>query len=406
MPGPLAGIKVLEVSNWVAAPSACAILAELGAEVVKIEHPQTGDPVRSINISSEGVVPYSGGLNVAFQQLNRDKSSVAVNLEQAQGQEVVQRLAARSDVLITNLLPRRQERYGLRYEDVSSLNPRIIYLALSGYGAEGPERDRLGFDYAAFWSRSGIMGSLGEPGSPPVQQRPGTGDQTTSLILAAAIGIALYEREQSGKGQRIDCSLLHTGLWVMGPDMAAALQSGEAAKRISRTEVRNPIFNFYQTGDGAWIQLVMIESERFWPGFCRALGLPDLVLDPRFDNHAHRIEHRQELIRTLDQRFATKSREEWGRLLDAEGCIWAPVQTLDQVVNDPQLHANGYAATLRHDEHGDFRVVSAPIKFQRTPGQVRRAAPELGQDTEAVLLESGYSWDDIQALKDAGAIIT
>ena len=405
MPGPLEGIKVLEVSNWAAAPSTCAILAELGAEVVKVEHPETGDPVRSINNSPEGVVPYTGGINFPFQQLNRDKASVAVNLDHPQGQAVVKRLAARSDVLVTNLIPRRQERYNLRYEDISPLNPRIIYVTLNGYGMEGLERDRIGFDYAAFWSRSGIMGSLGEPDGPPVQQRPAMGDQTTSLTMTAAIGIALYEREQSGQGQRIDCSLLHTGLWILGFDMAAALHSGEAVRRTSRGEVRNPIFNFYQCQDGGWIQLVMIQSERLWEGFCRAMGLEELVRDSRFDSHAHRAEYFRELIPILDQRFATAPRAEWGLRLDAEGCIWAPVQTLDQVVDDPQVQANGYTVPLQHASEGTFRVVSAPIVFGRTPGRVQKPAPELGQDTEMVLLNLGYTWDDIAALKEQGAII-
>ena len=406
MTGPLAGIKVLEISNWVAGPSACAIFAELGAEVVKVEHPETGDPMRSVNVTSEGPVPYAGGINVAFQQLNRGKASVAVNLEVSQGQEVVRRLAARSDVLVTNLMPQPQDRFGLRYEDIFRINPRIIYLALNGYGREGPERDRLGFDYAAFWSRSGIMGYLGEPDSPPVQQRPGMGDQTTSLTLAAAIGIALYERERSGKGQRIDCALLHTGLWVLGPDMAAALLSGSPVRRLSRSETKNPIFNFYRVADGRWIQLVMIESERFWPGFCRAMALEELTNDPRFDSHSRRIENCEELIRILDKRFASRTMQEWGPLLDDQECIWAPVQTLDQVAEDPQVHANSFAVPLRHDEEGTFRVVSVPIKFQRTPGQAGKAAPELGQDTESVLLELGYSWEDISALKVQGAIIS
>ena len=405
MTGPLAGIKVLEISNWVAGPSACAILAELGAEVVKVEHPETGDPVRSVNVSSEGVIPYAGGINVVFQQLNRGKSSVAVNLEIAQGQEVVRRLADRSDLLVTNLMPSRQERFHLRYEDVSSSNPRIIYLALNGYGVDGPERDRLGFDYAAFWARSGIMASLGEPDSPPVQQRPGTGDQTTSLTLAAAAGIALYERERSGLGQRIDCSLLHSALWVLGPDMAAALQSGSPARRMPRSQAKNPIFNFYQAGDGRWIQLVMIESERYWPGFCRAMGLEGLTNDARFDCHFRRSDHCEELIHILDEQFATQPMQEWGRRLDDNGCIWAPVQTLDQVVEDPQVRANNYTVSLNHDQEGPFRVVSTPIKFQRTPGGARHAAPELGQDTEMVLLELGYSWEDIATLRDQGAII-
>ena len=162
MPGILEGIKVLEVANWVAAPSACAMLADMGAEVIKIEHPETGDAVRSIANTTRGMIPYPGGLNVVFQLLNRGKQSMGVNLESPQGREIVRKLAADSDVMVTNLTPHRQERYGLRYEDVSALNPQIIYLTLTGYGMNGPERDRSGFDYAAFWARSGIMGTLGE----------------------------------------------------------------------------------------------------------------------------------------------------------------------------------------------------------------------------------------------------
>jgi crotonobetainyl-CoA:carnitine CoA-transferase CaiB-like acyl-CoA transferase len=313
---------------------------------------------------------------------------------------------ARCDVVVTNLTSPRQKRFGLRYEDISPSNPRVIYLALNGYGVEGPERDRLGFDYAAFWSRSGIMGSLGEPDSPPIQQRPGMGDQTTSLTLAAAIGFALYERERSGKGQRIDCSLLHTALWVLGPDIAAALQTGAPVRRLSRSQTKNPIFNFYQASDGRWIQLVMIESEKFWPQFCRATGLEELILDTRFDSHLHRIKHCEELIGILDERFATKTAEEWGSRLDASGCIWAPVQTLDQVVVDPQVQANDYLVSLHDETNGSIQVVSAPIRFQQTPGQVRKPAPELGQDTEMALLELGYSWEKVAIMKDEGAIIS
>jgi len=163
MPGPLEGLKVLEIANWIAAPAACAILADMGAEVVKFEHPETGDPVRSIDVSSRGVVQYSSGINSAFELLNRGKKSVAVNLENPRGQEVVQKMAAGSDVVVTNLTPHRQERYSLRYEDIAGLNARAIYLALTGYGTEGPERDRSGFDYAEFWAKSGIMGSLVRP---------------------------------------------------------------------------------------------------------------------------------------------------------------------------------------------------------------------------------------------------
>ncbi len=405
MPGPLEGLKVLEVANWVAGPAAGAIMADMGAEVVKIEHPETGDPVRSVTVSALGVVQYAGGINTLFELLNRGKYSVAVNLERPQGQEIVQKLAAQADVVITNLTPHRQERYKLRYEDVSVLNPRMIYLALTGYGTEGPERDRSGFDYAAFWARSGIMGSLGEAGSPPTQQRPGMGNQTTSLAITAAVGMALYERERSGKGQKIDCSLLHTGIWVIGCDIMAALQTQEPVERVSRKDVGNPLFNFYQTADGRWLQLVMIESERFWSGFCQALGIEEFANDTRYESHVSRTQNSTELVQIIENRFALESFEHWAVRLDEQRCIWAPIQTLDQVVDDPQIHANSYATTLTHAEEGDFKILTAPIKYERTPGEPTSAAPELGQHTETTLLELGYTWDDVIALKEQGAII-
>ena len=405
MPGPLEGLKVLEVANWVAGPSACAIMADMGAEVVKIEHPETGDPVRSVDVSSRGVVQHSSGINLIFELLNRGKQSVAVNLESPQGQEIVQKLAAQSDVIVTNLTPHRQERYKLRYEDVAALNSRTIYLALTGYGTEGPDRDRSGFDYAAFWARSGIMASLGETGGPPTQQRPGMGDQTASLALTAAIGMALYERERSGKGQRIECSLLHTGMWVIGCDIMAALKTKQPVERVPRKDIGNPLFNFYQTADGKWLQLVMIESERFWNGFCKALGVDEFANDPRFDSHANRVQHSKELLEIIENQFASEGFEHWAAKLDEQRCIWAPVQTLDQVVDDPQVHANSYTTTLTHAEEGDFEILTPPIKYARTPGKPTSTAPELGQHTEATLLELGYTWDDIVILKEQGAII-
>jgi crotonobetainyl-CoA:carnitine CoA-transferase CaiB-like acyl-CoA transferase len=405
MPGLLHGIKVVEVANWVAAPAACAILADLGAEVMKIEHPATGDPIRGIDVTTRGVTPYTGGLNGVVELLNRGKQSLGINLEHPRGQEVVQSLAAKADVLVTNLLPQRQTRYGLRYEDVSALNPRLIYVVLTGYGVEGPECDRAGFDYAAFWARSGIMGTLGEHGEPPVQQRPGTGDQTTSLALVAAIGLALYERERSGHGQRIDCSLLHTALWVLGPDVVAAAREGQAVQRHRRGEAGNPLFNFYQAQDGKWLQLVMIQSERFWPGFCRAMGLAHLITEPRFDSHYQRMQHHRELIAILEEQFKTRTRAEWAQRLDRERCIWAPIQTLDEVIVDPQVQANGYLTSLRHTTHGDYRVVCPPMQLQRTPGAMRGPAPEVGQHTELTLLDLGYTWEEIAVLKEQGAIL-
>jgi crotonobetainyl-CoA:carnitine CoA-transferase CaiB-like acyl-CoA transferase len=267
--------------------------------------------VRGVSLGHRGVVQHTSGVYVIFELLNRGKKSLAVDLNSLQGQEIVRKLATQVDILVTNLTRHRQDRYRLNYEDVSKANARIIYVALTGYGPEGPDRDRSGFDYAAFWARSGIMGSLGEAGSLPIQQRPGMGDQVTSLAMTAAIALGLYEREQSGVGQRIDCSLLNTGLWAIGGDVMAALQSGRAPDHICRSEVGNPLFNYYQCADGKWVQLVMIESERFWDGFCRAVGLHQIVADPRFERHALRSQNNRELIRILVDLFLTKPRAEW-----------------------------------------------------------------------------------------------
>ena len=400
MAGMLEGLKVLEVANWVAAPSACAMLADLGADVIKIEHPDTGDPVRSIAITHRGVVPYSGGANTTFELLNRGKQSLAVDLGDPQGQKIVQTLADQSDIMVTNLTPHRQERYHLRYEDVSGTNPRIIYIALTGYGPEGPDRDRSGFDYAAFWARSGIMASLGEPASPPVQQRPGMGDQTTGLALTAAIALSLYERERSGLGQKIDCSLFNTGIWVIGADLMGALHSRRDIDHISRREVGNPLSTYYECADGKWIQLVMIESERFWDGFCRVLGIEDMAGDPRFSSHEFRVQNNRELIGIIEGLFLTRPRTEWAKRLDSENCIWAPIQTLDEVIEDPQVDANDYTDVLEHPEDGEIRILNTPMQFSRTPGKVQGLAPDLGEHGDQILLDLGYSWDEILSLKE------
>jgi crotonobetainyl-CoA:carnitine CoA-transferase CaiB-like acyl-CoA transferase len=308
-------------------------------------------------------------------------------------------------VVVTNLTPHRQQRYGLTYEDIIGINPRIIYLALTGYGAEGPERDRSGFDYAAFWARSGIMATLGEQGSPPVQQRPGFGDQTTSLAITSAIGMALFERERSGKGQQIDCALLHTALWANVADVVASFKDKAAMPRNDRTQAANPLFNFYETKGGKWVQLVMIQSDRFWDGFCRALELENLIADSRFDSHVARTENSADLRQIITDRFAERTLDEWAPGLDEGRCIWAPVQTLDEVIDDPQVIANEFTTTLEHPEDGEFQLVKMPMKFHRTPAEAAELAPELGQHTETVLLDLGYSWDDITRLKERGAII-
>lgn len=402
MQGPLDGITVLEVANWLAAPAAAALLADMGAAVVKVEPPQ-GDAWRYLQPSSWG---YSGDFptNYAFQQDNRGKRGISINLDHEDGQTIVRRLAGAADVFLTNLLPRRLQRYRLGYAELAALNPRLVYAAFTGYGSEGPERDRLGFDYAGFWARSGIMSLVGERDSPPPMQRSGMGDHTVSTLTACAILAALFERERTGRGQEVQTSLLNTGLWVLGADVQTALVARQHPRKHSRNAPANPLWNTYKTRDDRWLMLVMVEADRYWPAVCAALGLEELRDDRRFSSLDARQEHSAELVTLLEEAFLRLTHQEWAPILDRHGLIWALAQHLDEVIVDPQVRANHYIVEIDHPNFGRMETIDTPIRFGESQVGVRGPAPELGQHTEEVLLEHGYSWEEIGRLRDSGAI--
>ena len=370
--GPLAGIRVLEVANWLAAPAGCALLADAGADVIKVETPG-GEPYRAYRGGGGVELPY----NPFFELDNRGKRGITLNLDNPAARGVIYRLIGESDVFVTNLLAKRRERYGLTYEELKEHRPDLIFVSVTGYGSWGPDRDRAGYDYAAFWARSGIMNLLGEPDSPPPPQRPGMGDHTTALAVAGAVSLALFNRERTGKGEQIDISLNNTGIWVLAIDVQTALTTGRGPERLSRRDVPNPIWNSYQTGDGRWIQLVMLVADIYWPKLCRAIGRPDLEKDPRFDSLAKRTENREELIAILDSVFAEKTLAEWTALLDREGCIWAPAQTIAETINHPQTIARNAFTEIDHPTHGRHQA-------RRLAGEVRRSArgrPRTGSRT-------------------------
>jgi formyl-CoA transferase len=398
--GPLAGIRILEVANWLAAPAGCALLADAGADVIKVETPN-GEPYRAYRGGGAvGELPF----NPFFELDNRGKRGITLNLEKPATRDVIYRLVERSDVFVTNLLPKRRERYGLTYEELMRHRPDLIFVSVTGYGSSGPDRDRPGYDYAAFWARSGIMNLLGEPDSPPPPQRPGMGDHTTALAVSGAVSLALFHRERTGEGQQIDVSLNNTGIWVLGIDVQTVLSTGHENERVSRRTVPNPIWNSYQTADGRWIQLVMLVADAYWPGFCRAIDHPGLEEDSRFASMAMRTENREELIALLDDIFAQRTLDEWTQRLDAEGCIWAPAQTLNEVINHPHTQARRAFTEIEHPTHGRIQLVDTPVKFSRSRVRARSPAPELGQHTEEVLLEAGYTWDDIGSLRADGVL--
>jgi len=401
MAGPLEGVQVLELGIWVAVPSAAAVLADWGGRVVKIEPPD-GDPLRGL--AATGLVPYQPDVNPAFQLDNRGKRSIVLDLRRPEGREVAHALARRCDVFISNLRRRKLAALGMDYTTLRRLNRRLIYAGLTGYGIEGPERDRAAFDYAAFWARAGIMASLGEPEGPPPTQRPGMGDHMTGLGMAGAIAAALFARERTGVGQELRMSLFESGMWMLASDIQAAITTGYCHTPGGRCAAPNPLFNFYRTADGHWLHLVMLQPDRHWTAFCAAIDRHDLCEDARFASAPARFRHCRELIAILDPLFATRTLAEWAAALDRAECYWGKVQSVEELAHDPQAEAIGAFATTALADGRSLRVVKSPVAFTETPAAVGGPAPELGQHTEEVLLEAGYTWDDIGRLKDAGAL--
>lgn len=399
MGGPLTDIKVLEVANFLAVPSAGALMADMGADVIKVE-PPNGDPYRQRYATSD--FNFEFATSYGFELDNRGKRSMILDLKKPEAQDVVHHLAGKVDVLTTNLLPRRMERYRLRYEDLAENYPRLIYLSFNGYGSEGDEKDRPGFDYTAFWARSGAMHLLSDPDQPPTQLRPGFGDHTSSPLLLAGILAALWERERTGKGQKVSTSLLNMGLWVIGGDVQRALVAELEPRYYRRTTESNPLRNTYRTKDKKWLNIVMLNRDDAWGNICKALGREDLITDPRYSTLTEREKNSIELIKEFDRIFATMTLEELTRRLNAYNVIWAPKRTVLEAINDEQTIKNEFFTTVEHPIHGAYRTLDTPIKFSESDVGAKKAAPEAGQHTEEVLLEMGYSWEDIDGLRSAG----
>ncbi|MYA20964.1 MAG: CoA transferase [Chloroflexi bacterium] len=398
MTAPLAGVRVIEAATWLAAPAAAALLADLGADVIKIE-PPGGDPWRHFDTSSMGFEEPSA-IQYGFELDNRGKRSIAVDLRQSGAPELVRRLCEEADVFVTNLMQR--ERWGIDERTLRAVNPALIYTAVSGYGERGPAADREGFDYAAFWASSGIMGLSGEPSSPPPFCRTGQGDHATALNLLSAILVALRLRDQSGEGQTVEVNLMQTGLWTIGADAAVAAVSGEQPRRYDRSRPWNPIRNSYQTRDGRWLLLGMTQADRFWPRFVAMIGAPSWALDPRFATLEGRKRHAAELRARIEELIASADLAEWGRRLDEAELVWAPVATLPEALADPQVEANGVLEEIEHPQAGAYRTLAAPFRVSGAETAARGPAPAPGEHTSEVLAELGLDDDEIASLAASG----
>lgn len=399
MAGPLQGIKVVELGVWVAGPSAAAILGDWGAEVIKIEPPQ-GDPFRGLFASALGSpIP----INPPFELDNRGKRSIALNLEMGEARQIARQLIDRADVFVTNMRPRVLDQFGLSYEELRATNPRLIYCQVTGYGPEGPDRDRAAYDIGAFWARAGVAAALTPPGKDFPQQRGGMGDHMTGSAAAGAICAALFARERTGRGQRVSVALIRVGAYMMGWDMSLALRLNMPIEPYDRYHAINPIINCYCSGDGRWFWLLLLQADRHWPDLCRAIGREDLLTDPRFSDINQRRLNAPALVEELDRVFATKTMDEWAEIFDRNNVWWAPVNSINEVVADPVAHRAGVFVDVPGPD-GPTKMVATPADFSETAWQPQGLSPELGQHTEEVLLELGYDWDRIIALKDKGAI--
>jgi len=399
MAGPLEGIRVLELGFWVAGPAAAGILADWGAEVVKLEPPD-GDPMRGLFLNAAGVdVP----INPPFELDNRGKRSISVNLQHAEGRVVAGKLIEWADVLVTNLRMGALARVGLDFPSVHARNRRLVYCNLTGYGTSGPDRDRPAYDVGAWWARAGVAMSLVPKGAEPPQQRGGMGDHTTAIAAVSAVCAALVARQRTGVGQFVSTSLLRTGVYILGWDVNTRLRFGRVESPYDRHHIPNPLVNCYRAADDKWFWLLGLQADRHWPDLVRALGNAALGDDPRFADIRVRREHATACVAALDAIFATRSMAHWTAAFDAAGMWWAPVQTIGEMLDDPQARAGG-VVTEAAVADGTAEMVAGPAEFAGTPLAMPAMAPELGQHTEEVLLELGYDWEQIAALRDGGAL--
>jgi crotonobetainyl-CoA:carnitine CoA-transferase CaiB-like acyl-CoA transferase len=397
MAAPLAGIRVLEAANWLAAPSCAALMADMGADVVKVE-PPGGDAYRQLlpTMAPEAEI------NWIFELDNRGKRSVTVDLEQAAGQELFHQLLQDADIFITNLTQPRLERYHLTPSEVHAIVPDMIYVSLTGYGTRGPDSGRAGFDHTAFWARSGVMSMIGQPDGPPNMCRGGQGDHATALNLLASSLAALRLRDQTGEGQIVEVTLQNTGAWTIGLDLAGVLINGEIPARQNRLQPANALANFYELADGRWLLLMMPQGAAYWPAFCRALGHGEWEADARFHDHAARTANGPTLATGLREVFIEHDLPSWTERLDAEGLIWAPVAELPEVIEDQALRQNGAFETVEHPSAGQFETLSAPFQIIGADISVRGPAPEPGQHTFDILRERGMDDEQIALLAEQG----
>ena len=430
----LEGIKVIDISQVIAVPVAARHMADFGADVIHVENPQTGDSWRGYLTGVGGGSGVASDLDYNWENWNRNKKSLAVDLRTPKGQEIVHKLVAQADIVVTNLRLWEKEKYHVDYATLKKINPGIIYGTVTGFGVKGPDNNLPAYDQTAHWYRSGVTHMLTPPGIPAIGFRAGFGDSVAGMSLFAGVMTALYYREKTGVGQEVELSLFHTGIYQISYDVAGALITGrdfkdpppeippgfdpvryakfmelvakvEAASaelsEFNKEGVPNPLASSYHTRDKRIIYLNILQPERYWNKTCRyILENPSLEKDERFDTHEHRLFNHKELYFLMRDAMASRTLEEWKPILTEAQVPYAPQQKLSEVVQDTQARANNYFVPMVHPSKGKFEAVANPINLSETPATYRVTAPEFSQHTEELLLEVGYSWEEIAEMKE------
>jgi crotonobetainyl-CoA:carnitine CoA-transferase CaiB-like acyl-CoA transferase len=435
-PMALEGIKVIDVSQVAAVPMCARHLADFGADVLHIEHAVTGDSWRNLQAGHGGGpagipsdIPYN------WEAFNRNKRSVAVDLSKERGRKIIYKMVEKADIFLTNLRLIERKRFGLEYPTLKALNPKLIYASVTGHGMEGPDKDVPAYDTTVFWARSGISHLLTIPGMSGPNPRAAFGDNVAGLALAFGVMMALYNRDRTGIGQEVDTSLFFTGLYQLTFDVAAALATARdemdyrlnegfegteeerkqrdsliADSRLAilnlanfyRERIPNPMANTYGTKDGKLIRFNALQADRYWSKFCKLIGREELESDPRFATIEARKENCKELYHVFREAFLTRTLEEWRPLI--ADIPASPVQTLVDVINDPQARANKFFLPYDHPNYGKMEIMASPVNMSQTPATIRIPAPEFSQHTEEVLLEEGFTWEQIEQFKEEGVI--
>ncbi|MDG2277475.1 MAG: CoA transferase, partial [Pseudomonadales bacterium] len=400
MTAPLDDIVVIEIDNWMASPSAGAVLADLGARVIKVE-PLSGDPMRNMSrpIKNPEISDAIKSLDLQFDVDNRGKESVAVALDQPEGAALVRRLVEKADIFMCNLLINRQAKFGLDPATLLQVNPKLVHATLTGYGTTGPDAGRPGYDVTAFFGRSGLYDAQreGNDGVVPMA-RPAQGDHTTGLAFVGSILAALRLAERSGEGQVVETSLYETAVWTQASDYAVTAVDHAPVRRRARKEMLAITANRFPCGDDKWVVFNMLPDTAYWPRMCQAIDVEGLIDDERFADASARYRNMAELIDLMDAALAKRSRDEWGEVFDKAGLIWGPVMGLHEVPQDPHAIELGLFPQVQHPEAGAYTTVNIPMRFANADVRPRGPSPAVGEHTTKVLLDNGFSQEEINSM--------